>query len=476
MCQTPSRSAISSLIPAACAALSLPAAAGVLPEALVHRTLDSGLQVVVLPLDTPGLVAVQTWMDVGSRHEVEEGTTGYAHFFEHLMFHGTPTLSGDARERRLVELAVSENAWTSDDSTCYHLQAPARHLDELLRVEADRFQNLHLEAEGVRREAGAVLGEWRKGRSDPEEQLYYALWDTAFEEHTYSHTPIGLEVDIRAMPEGMDRALAFFETHYRPDHAVLVVAGDVDPEAALASVEAHWGGWTVPEGATERAEPPEEPTQEGLRRRHLAWDGGPTNPLLSVGFRVPPLAPVSEEVAALAVVRELLTSDIAAFRRRVVDEEGLAWGLWSSGPERLDPGLLEVHLQLREGVSPHAVEAVLAEEIAALLDDGQLEEQVALVRDRLRRQALIDLGSPQSWAFTLGWSTQLSGSPEGFERWLEAIASVDAEAVRAAVSTWLRPEGLTVVSLTDAELPPPEDDPWAALGASSAPEGGEASQ
>ena len=444
--------------------LGVPARAALLPEGMVTRTLPSGLQVVVIPLDTPGLVAIQTWMDVGSRHEVLPGTTGYAHFFEHLMFHGTPTLSGDAREERLVALAVTENAWTSDDTSCYPLQAPARHLDELLSMEADRFQHLSLEAEGVRREAGAVLGEYRKGASDPEEQLYYALWREAFGTHSYAHTPIGLEEDIRDMPEGMETALGFFATHYRPDHAVLVVAGDVDPGPALEAVARHYGGWVLPVGATVRVEPPEEPAQQGLKRTHLAWTGGTTNPLLSVGFRIPALAMDSMEVASLTVARELLVRDIAAFRRRVVDDEGLAWGMWSGGPERVDPGLLEIHLQLREEVDPARVEAALAEEILALLVAPDLEDQVSLVRDRLRRQAVLELGSPESWASAVGWATQVSGSPEGFERSVQTLGAVTAEDVRTAIRTWLRPEGLTVATLTaDAAPAPPEPSPWAAF-------------
>ncbi len=203
-----------------------------------------------------------------------------------------------------------------------------------------------------------------------------------------------------------------------------------------------------------------EPVQEGLRRAHRVWEGGETSPLLSVGFRIPALDLDSAEVAALEVARELLVSDIGTVRRRLVDDEGMAWSLWAGGPERLDPGLLELHVQLREEAEVHAVEAVIAEEIAALSASENLDERVALVRDRLRRQAVLELGSPASWAFAVGWSTQAGGSPEAFERSLETLGQVDADAVRAAVKTWLVPAGLTVVSLSMEELPPPELDPW----------------
>ena len=137
----------------------------------------------------------------GRPHEVAPGTTGFAHFFEHLMFHGTEALPAEAREDRLLELAAEENAWTSEDDTCYHLLFPAQQLEAVLRLEVDRFSALVLTDEGVRRESGAVYGEFRKSRSNPEMLLWEALWSTAFAVHPYGHSTLGLEADIAAMPD-----------------------------------------------------------------------------------------------------------------------------------------------------------------------------------------------------------------------------------------------------------------------------------
>ncbi len=435
------------------------ASAGLMPPATVHETLDNGLEVVVIPLATPGLVAVQTWMDVGARHELVPGSTGYAHFFEHLMFHGTPTLSADEREARLLELAVSENAWTSDDVTCYHLQAPSRHLPELLAMEADRFANLTLEEEGVRREAGAVLGEFRKGRSDPSEQLYEVLWATAFTTHSYSHTPIGLEDDIRGMPDGMETALTFFRTHYRPDNATLVIAGDVDPAEVMATVENTHGPWQAQAAAPERLVPSAEPPQEGARRATLSWTEGPTNPKLSVGWKAPAWSPDDPDVAALFVVRELLASEVAAFRTRVVDDEALAWELWSWGPDRADPGLLEMHIELREGVAPDQVESVLQDELVALSQAEDLQERVGAVRGRLRRSLVLGLSDPSSWAFAVGEATLRTGAPSGLDAALGALEAVTVDDVRRVLGTWLVPAQQTVAVLVPVPVDPVEGAP-----------------
>src|SRR5690606_28812999 len=149
------------------------------------------------------------WVRVGSGHEVVPGRTGFAHFFEHLMFFGTEALPLEARERAVLRLGADENAWTWVDQTVYHAVLPARHLPRWSAMEADRFQRLALRPEDVRREAGAVHGEWRKSVASPDEQLYKALMATAFEAHPYGHDTIGLEADIAAMPESWADALDF---------------------------------------------------------------------------------------------------------------------------------------------------------------------------------------------------------------------------------------------------------------------------
>ncbi|MEC8425784.1 MAG: pitrilysin family protein, partial [Myxococcota bacterium] len=255
----------------------------VLPADMRIERLDNGLTVVAAPAPTPGLVAVQTWMDVGARDEVEAGMTGFAHFFEHLMFHGSESLPREAREKRLLELAVDENAWTDEDRTVYIARAPSASLRELLAVEADRFQALALTAAGVRREAGAVYGEFRKGLASPDRRIHELLRRTAFVVSTYGHPVIGLESDIAGMPEGLDRAVAFHRTYYRPERALLVVTGDIDPSAVVNAVHTTHGGWVGHPEAADAPERPREPPQTAPRDATESWEAGPVNPRIAVG-------------------------------------------------------------------------------------------------------------------------------------------------------------------------------------------------
>src|SRR5712692_3494737 len=131
------------------------------------HTLPNGLRLVLIPYDSPGLVAYYTLMRVGSRNEPEAGRSGYAHFFEHMMFRGTPAHSGDEYNQTVTRLGLDTNAFTSNDMTVYHLYGPARALPTIIDYEADRFQHLDYTEAQFKTEAGAILGEYAKSASDP---------------------------------------------------------------------------------------------------------------------------------------------------------------------------------------------------------------------------------------------------------------------------------------------------------------------
>ena len=432
------------------ASVTIPAGR-VLPLELVVDRLANGLTVVVVPVAVPSLVAVQTWMAVGSRQEVVRGTTGYAHFFEHLMFHGSRELPGDKRAAMLLSLGVDENAWTSNDRTCYHLQAPADALAQLLWIESDRFKNLELDNLGVRREAGAVLGEWRRAVSDPENAVDVALYAAAFGQHGYNHPTIGLESDVLAMPDGLPTALGFRQLWYRPEHTTLVIAGDVDPAATLDLARATYESWVMPPVVAPPT--PVEPIQVGQRTAGVIWTAGPANPWLAMGWKIPAFAPDQLDGAAVRVLVELLAGDVSPLYRRVVEDEQLAWSMVAPDPRSVDPGLLTLRVELRDRASGDGVDALVHAAVDAIVHPPDaaatdvLRRRVANVREQLRHADVLELGDPASWAATVGWFTSLRGDPLDFERHLAALAAVELDDVQRFAATWLVDSGRTVVRL-----------------------------
>ncbi|MDZ7342309.1 MAG: insulinase family protein, partial [candidate division KSB1 bacterium] len=246
------------------------AAPGIFPYQYQEQILDNGLKVILIPMDSPGLVAYYSIVRTGSRDEYEPGHTGFAHFFEHMMFRGTKKYPGSVYDKLMTEMGADANAYTSDDITCYHLNFAAEDLEKVMELESDRFQNLFYEEQAFKTEAGAVHGEYLKGLSSPYFLLSEKLMDTAFDVHTYKHTTIGFRQDIEAMPTMYDYSRSFFNRYYRPENVVLLIVGDINPATTMPLVQKYYGNWQkgyVP------PQVPVEPEQQGERTASVTYNG-----------------------------------------------------------------------------------------------------------------------------------------------------------------------------------------------------------
>lgn len=445
--------------------------ARLLPAGTSISTLDNGLQVVIVPLDSPGLAAVQVWMDVGARDETEPGTTGYAHFFEHLMFHGSEAVPREERQARLLRLAVVDNAWTSEDHTVYVSAGPVTSLPALLELEADRFSRLHLDPDAVKREAGAVQGELRKSQASPSNALWNALQATAFSTHTYGHPVIGFDDDVAGMQDGFGAVSRFFATHYAPANATVVIAGDVDPAVTLAQVQDTLGRW-APEPGPPRATAALEPPQQGERHVRVPWSRGAVSPRVALAWKVPAFVPGETSAAARVLMAELLGSRVSPLHRRLVDEEKLATSLYVPEPTSRSPGLFVVWADLLPKADPARVAHIIREEAANLAAQGvgddapvapEVRDRVQLARDRARRTALLELSDPASWASAIGQLTSYRGKPRDLSRHVTALSQVEAETVQQVAAQTFIDSSLTVGILASPEvldaLPPPPAPP-----------------
>src|SRR6478752_2436275 len=150
------------------------------PFPVKEKTLPNGLHVYVVAYDSPGLVAYYSVVRTGSRNEVEAGKSGFAHFFEHMMFRGTDKYSQEAYNAVIKEMGADSSAFTSDDLTVYHILAGNAALAKIVEIEADRFQHLQYKEPEFQKEARAVLGEYNKNASNPMEKMDEALYDNAF--------------------------------------------------------------------------------------------------------------------------------------------------------------------------------------------------------------------------------------------------------------------------------------------------------
>ena len=241
----------------------------VFTQAYDMRELDNGLKVIVVKTDYPGVVSLQIPVQTGSRNEVEPGKSGFAHFFEHMMFRGTENYTQEEYGALLKEVGADQNAYTTDDYTNYHVTFINEDLERMLMLEADRFKNLKYSEAQFRTEALAVKGEYLKNSANPFSKLFETVRKNAYTEHTYRHTTMGFFADIEDMPNQLDYSYTFFDRWYRPEKAAVIVVGDVDVAETHQLVEQYFGDW---ERGDYSVEIPVEPPAQGTQYHHIEWE------------------------------------------------------------------------------------------------------------------------------------------------------------------------------------------------------------
>jgi zinc protease len=410
----------------------------------VHQLkLENGLEIVVIPFDSPGVVAYFTVVRTGSRDEVEPGHSGFAHFFEHMMFRGTERFSDRAYNLELKRMGVESNAFTSDDYTTYYMIGPAVELERMVDLESDRFKNLKYNEDDFKTEALAVLGEYNKSVSSPLLPMNEKLRSLAFSHHTYAHTTIGFLDDIRAMPGYYEYSLSFFDRFYRPDNTVLLVVGDVTPEQVGGLARKYYGDWK--KGYKSPAVAP-EPPPAGPKTAHLDWPS-PIRTHLLMSWRAPAFSTAAVDTAALHVLSQLLFAPSAALYQELVVDKQWVDLLQGGSTDRRDPYLFSVLARVKseERLTP------VRETIRRHLDELQRELVPEASLDRIKSHLFYDfarsLDSPGAVAFQVASMLSLTGDPADLNALFDQYRKVQPEDVRKMARQVFVDQGLTVVTL-----------------------------
>jgi len=382
--------------------------AKIFPLPYEQRTLDNGLRVIVVPTDTPGVVSIQIPMQTGSRNEVETGKTGFAHFFEHMMFRGTPAYPADAYQAIIKNAGADQNAYTSSDLTNYYTNFTTDDLEKVIEVEADRFQHLNYSREQFRTEALAVKGEYLKNYSNPLLKGFERLSDLAYDTHSYGHTTMGYLADIEAMPDQMDYAKTFFERWYRPEYASVIVVGDVDAKKTLALIEKYWGRW--PRGDYAVAVPGEPPLP-GPRYEHLKWEG-PTLPYLLNAWRGPAFGTDDRETPALMLLAEIYFGQTSEIFQKLVVRERLADQFFANAPTNVDPGLFTIGARLTDAKHAQAVTDAIQTTLLRARTQPLDAAQLAEAKSRVKYGFAATLNSAATIAATLARFVSYERDPE----------------------------------------------------------------
>ena len=261
-------------------------------------TLANGLTVIVKPDRRAPTAVHMLWVRVGAMDEVD-GTSGVAHVLEHMMFKGTDTLAPGEFSRKVAALGGRENAFTSRDYTGYYQQIPADRLEDVMKLESDRFAHNRWSDDEFKREVEVVKEERRLRTEDaPRARMDEVLDAVTFIASPYRRPVIGWMSDIDALKP--DDVRNFYQHWYVPANAAVVVAGDVDPAAVRVLAERYYGA--IPARPVPPRKPREEPPQQGLRR--IEFKAPAEQAYLQMAFKAPRLtgfAPLVAEPPALAV-------------------------------------------------------------------------------------------------------------------------------------------------------------------------------
>ncbi|TFB13830.1 insulinase family protein [Candidatus Marinimicrobia bacterium MT.SAG.4] len=406
--------------------------------------LENGLSVISVEFDSPGLIAFYTIVRTGSRNEIEPGKSGFAHFFEHMMFRGTDKYSSTDYNDILKGVGADHNAFTNDDITAYHSLSSSDALEAIMDIESDRFQNLKYDEEDFKKEAGAVLGEYRKSITSPFLPVIEKLRDTAYETHTYKHTTIGFLRDIEDMPNQYEHSLYFFDTYYRPENCTVLVVGDVDHASLMALAEKYYGNWERGPGQPEV--PKEGPQKEGKREK-LGWEN-PTLPIMAIGYHGPAFSDTEIDMPALDLLSQVAFSQSSPLYRKLVIEEQLVDFIQGSAGDRRDATMFNIFTRVKEVANVEMVEQEIYKALEEAKNVPVDEERLASIKSHMKYQFAMGLNSPRSVAQTLAHYIGLTGDPETVNRVYELYDRVTAEDIQYVTKKYFAAENRTVVNLS----------------------------
>ncbi len=413
----------------------------------VLKELSNGLRVMVVKTDYPDVVSLQIPVSVGSRNEVEAGKTGFAHFFEHMMFKGSKKFPQDVYSDILKNSGVDNRAYTTNDYTNYHLNFSKQHLEKVLEIKGDIFQNLQYSEEQFRTEALTVKGEYLKNNANPIRQLLGTVRKEAFDKHTYKHTTMGFFEDIEKMPDQMAYGQEFFEKFYKPEYVSLIIVGDVDTDKTLALVEKYWGNWKKGDYV---ADIPVEPKQQAARYVHHHNKGLPGHWLL-VSYKGAEWNPNTKDRVGLDLISQLYFSRNSELYQNLVVDKQIASQMFTYNPETKDPGLLHVFVKVEKQEDLSVVRDAINDTYAKARTELVDAEKLANLKSNLKYSFVNGLDSSQEIASTLASYMHFERDPEVINQLYATGDKISAEDIRAIANKYFVDSGRTTVTMSALE-------------------------
>lgn len=408
-------------------------------EAVTAFTLDNGMDVVVIEDHRAPVVQHMVWYRAGSADE-PVGSSGVAHFLEHLLFKGTDTLAPGEFSATVAANGGNDNAFTSYDYTAYFQRVAADRLELMMRMEADRMRNIRLTEEDIATERDVILEERNQRTENSPRALFGEQMSAAqYLNHRYGVPIIGWRHEMETLD--MEDALSFYQTHYAPNNAILVVTGDVEPDEVKTLAEQYYGVIPANADLPERVRSQEPP--QSAERRLTFKDPRVSQPYVQRSYLAPERdAGAQEKAAALYLLAELLGGSTTSYlneKLQFEQQKVVYAGAFYRGVS-LDDTTFDLLVVPAQGVSLQEAEDAMDQAVADFIAEGVNEEDLGRIKMQLRaaqtyaRDNVDGIGNRYGRALTSGLTV------EDVQAWPDIVQAVTGDEIVAVAREVLQPE------------------------------------
>jgi zinc protease len=431
-------------------ALSAPATAQTIDDAVTTFTLDNGMQVVVIEDDRVPVVQHMVWYRAGSADE-PIGSSGVAHFLEHLLFKATDTLEAGELSATVAANGGRDNAFTSWDYTAYFQRVAADRLDLMMQMEADRMVNIRLTEQDIVTERQVIIEERNQRVENNPRALFGEQMNAAqYLNHRYGVPIIGWMHEMETLD--LNDALSFYDIHYSPNNAILIVSGDVTPDEVRRLAEEHYGAIPANPDLPPRIRSQEPPQR--AERRVIYEDARVAQPYVSRSYIAPERDPgAQEKAAALTFLAEILGGGTTSYlaEKLQFDSQVAVWtGAFYRGVS-LDDTTFDVIVVPAPGVTLEEAEAAMDVALAQFIEDGVDADQLDRIKMQLRASEIYARDNAEGIANRYGQALTSGLTVADVQAWPQILQEVTAEDIVEAARAVLRPEASVTGWLMQAE-------------------------
>ena len=406
-------------------------------------TLANGLRVLVHEDDTTPMAVLNILYDVGARDE-EEGKTGFAHLFEHLMFGGSVNIP--SYDEPLQRVGGENNAFTSNDITNYYITLPAVNLETAFWLESDRMLSLAFSEKSLETQRNVVCEEFKQRYlNQPYGDVWLKLRPLAYQHHPYRWATIGQ--DLQQIEEAkMEDVKAFFKKHYNPQNAIMVVGGNVKTADIKAMAEKWFGN--IPAGEPYQRDLPQEPLQREARQLTVKANV-PLNAIY-MAFKMPDRR--SEAYQRFDLLSDVLSQGQSSrLYNTLLKEQQLFSDIHAYITSSMDDGLFVVEGKLVDGIPMEAAEAAVWKELERIKQEPVSVDELTKVKNKSESIMVFAEMSLLDKAMNLAYY-ELLGDAGLLNTEIDRYLSVTAEQIQeAAQQTFVKEQCSTLYYLIDKD-------------------------